>query len=118
MTATTSETPVRSILMKDDQLMEKFLRSRLKKEQEFEFRTPEEIIIGFLSAIDDKWVQVCETDTLDAWLIRVENLLSVKTTMKTLDDIEPKKRKEIRRFCGMMFKIAKGSTMEPAGQVG
>lgn len=117
MTATKSETPVRSIMMTDNQLMEKFLRARLKKEQEFEFRTPEEIVIGFLSAVDEKWVQVCETDTLDAWLIRVENLLSVKTTQKNLEDIEPRKRKEIKRFCGMMFKIAKGSTMEPAGQV-
>ena len=109
--------PVRSIMMKDQQLMEKFLRARLRKEQEFEFRTSEEIVVGFLSAVDEEWVQVCETDTLDAWLLRIENLLSVKTTSRTLEDIESRNRKEIRRFCGMMFKIAKGSTMEPAGHV-
>jgi hypothetical protein len=118
MTDQNSETQVRSIMLKDDQLMERYLRVRLRKEEEFEFRTPEEIVVGFISAIDNKWVHVCETDTLDAWLLQLGNLLSVKTTNRTLEDVEPKKRKEIRRFCGMMFKIAKGSTMEHAGQVG
>lgn len=110
--------PVRSIYMPPGQVEEKYFRSRLVKEQEFEFRTAEDIVVGFLAAIDEKWYQVCETSTTEAWLIRIDNVTSLKTTGKCLDDIEAKKRKEIKRFCGMMFKIAKGSDMKHAGQVG
>lgn len=81
--------------MEGNQLLQKYIATRARRERELEIGTLTEVHTGFVTGLDDVFVQIAETETDDfkAVLVGLANITYVKETGSVIDDYASRARR-------------------------
>jgi len=96
-----------AVAMEGNQLLQKYIATRAKKERELEIGTLTEVHTGFVTGIDDRYVQITTSDELAAVLIGLANVTYVKETGYSVDALTDRdKVKKIREYTTVFRKLS------------
>lgn len=99
-----------NIALSGNELLQKFIARRVAKELEVSvtYSTGGEVT-GFITGLDEDWLQVTSTRRLSSVLINLSTVGTIQSTGRHLRDLPPRDREKVK---GYLFAIKKTSVRE------
>lgn len=95
-----------NVALEGDQVFQKYIAKKSATQRELCFEAMDRSYIGFVTGLDQTWVRLTETNTLEPVLVRVSNINSVSETGKAISDLEASQAERIRAFTGLFRKAS------------
>lgn len=106
-----------NLSLEEDQLFQKFVGRAATKQHEVRFVSLDLDYVGFVTGLDEDWIQLTLTgtdhkspDRLASTLLRLSNLSAVSETGRTVADLSENEAAQVRSFTSLFRKISQAET--------
>jgi len=89
----------------NNQLLQRFIASRVSKEREMEIGTSAEVNRGFVTGMDEGWVQMTLSSNGNPVIVRIESITVITETGKALKDYGPDFQRRVRQYAELFTRI-------------
>lgn len=87
------------------QLLQRFIASRVAKERELEIGTPAEVNKGFVTGMDEGWVQMTLSSNGNPLIVRIESITVITETGAVLKDYSADFQRQVRQYAELFTRI-------------
>ena len=91
----------------NNQLLQRFIASRVAKERELEIGTSAEVNRGFVTGMDEGWLQMTLSVNEHPVIIRIDSITVITETGKGLDNYSDSFRRRVRSYAELFNRIVK-----------